>query len=148
VWRTRKHKKDKKALFAIQATGPDPTRQGQGEITSKTPNFYSTRTELQSDNINPPMQTSGNTVLQEQQGYYPQQQQQQQQMQTQQGVPTPGYSRPQQAQYMQQVPAELPFHHQNPPPSSEGYGYQTGYAAKKTPEGQFDSSTASAQPGS
>jgi hypothetical protein len=142
VWRTRMHKKDKKALAAIQTTGPDPTRQDQGEMSSKVPFVYSTRTELQSD-VNPLGQTPGNLVSQEQRGYYPHEQQQ---MQMQQGVQNPGYSGPQQGQYMQQVPEELPFHHQSPPPGSEGYGYQTGYVALATPGDHFVSSTVPAQP--
>lgn len=102
LWRTRKHKKDKKAFAAIQATRQDPTRQDQSEKIPQTPVVYSTRTELQSDDINPPVHTPLNIVSQEQRGYYPQQPQQQ--MQTQDGIPNPGYYGTQQGQsYMQQL---------------------------------------------
>jgi hypothetical protein len=90
------------------------------------------RTELQSDDVNTPGQTHGNVVSQEQRGYYPPEQQQ---TQMQQGVQNPGHFGPQQGQYVQQTPAEISFHHQSPPPGSEGYDYQTGYAELATPGG-------------
>jgi hypothetical protein len=128
VWRTQKHNKDKKALAAIQATGQDQTRQDQVEKIPQSPVVYSMRTELQSDDVNPPVHTPGNMVSQEQRGYYPQQPQQQ--MQTQEGIPYQGYYGPQQGQsYMQQQQS------------------QTGYAAIRNPGDQFVSSTVSAQPG-
>jgi hypothetical protein len=144
LWRTRKHKTDKKVLAAIQATRPEATSQGQGEMTSKVPVAYSTQTELQTNNFNHPVQAPGNVVSQEQLRYHPQQQQQQ--MKTQEGGRISGYSEPQEGQYMQQEQAELPLHRQSPTPDSENYGYQTGYAELRTPGDQFVSSTASSQP--
>jgi hypothetical protein len=77
LWRTRKHKKDKAALSAIQATGLDSTRQSQSVMSSISPYAYSTRTELQADGVNHLVQPPGSFMPQGQGEYFPQQQMQQ-----------------------------------------------------------------------
>jgi hypothetical protein len=84
VWRTRKHKRDKAALSAIQATRPDSTRQSQSVMSSISPYTYSARTELPSD--------SGNQLTQPVGGFLPQDQgRYSYQQQTQHGPPVQGY---------------------------------------------------------
>jgi hypothetical protein len=104
VWRTRKHKKDKKALATIQATVSDSTRQSQSVMSSMSPYAYSTRTELQTNSVNHPMQTQPSVSRpQGPEGY---------------GYQT-GYVAPQPAGNT--VPSSA-----GQPPPGEVYGYQAG----------------------
>lgn len=107
VWRTRKHKKDKEALAAIQATISDSTRQSQSVMSSMSPYSYSTRTELQTNSVNHPMQTqSSASRLQGPEGYDNQ----------------TSYAAPQST--VNSVPSSTSW-----PPPGEVYSYQAGYGA-------------------
>ncbi len=160
---TRKHKKDKAKLAAIQARGPDSTRQSQSVISSTpaiSPYAYSTRTELQTDGPNHQVQTPGSFGnngyfiphhMQRgppTQGYNGQQPPQMQHLSSQ------GYYGQQPAQYMQQPQGQPPAHYPSPPsstvsppPGSEGHSYQTGYISPELMT-QHPPSTASPPPGS
>jgi hypothetical protein len=168
LWRTRKHKKDKQTLTAMQqAEGQvanGQSKNGMSEATS--PYAYSQRTELQADGTPQVLQTPGGFVPQEQNGYFQQQQMQQTQIpqyygqqpgqQMQQGLAQGDYTQ-QPGQQMQPGHAQQPTYEmqgQSPaqypspvastvspqPTGSDGYGHQTGYA------GTIPSSTGSPPP--
>jgi hypothetical protein len=145
IWRTRKHKKDKQALTAMQQTAEE-AKNGQiivqnsaSEATS--PYAYSQRTELQADGKPQMVQTPGGFVPQEQSGYFQQQQMiqpslsyiQQPGQQMQQGLAPQGYYAQQPGQ---QIHGQPPVQYPSPVAStlspqatgSDSHGYQTGYA--------------------
>jgi hypothetical protein len=148
IWRTRKHKKDRQALTAMQQT-TEQVPNGTSEATS--PYAYSQRTELQTDGTPKMAQTPGGFVPQEQIGYFQQQQMQQppqfynqqQGQPIQQGLAPQGYYAQQPGQQMQQgygqqpgQQGQSPVQYSSPvsstvspqPTGSDGYGHQTGYA--------------------
>jgi hypothetical protein len=152
VWRTRKHKKDKKTLTEMQQSGGlvanDQNKIVVSEATS--PYAYSQQTGFQTDGAQV-VQTPGSFVPQEQNSYFQQQQMQPPQyygqqpgQQMQQGL-AQGYYAQQPGQQMQQgngqqpaygMQGQSPVQHSSPvastvspqPTGSDGYGHQTGYA--------------------
>lgn len=113
VWRTRKHKKDKAALTAIQATRLDLTGPSKSVMSSVSPYASSPRTELPTDSVNHPVQTPGSLVLHDQVGYFSQQQ-------IQQSPPLQGYCGQQPVQYMQQVQGQPLVYYSTAPLQKQG----------------------------